>query len=256
MKKRLLMRCLLGFALVVLVTTPVLAQIYYAVLTVQETFGNDYDMLAHVTANATQTVDVTHLANAGFITSTGLDTRVTVGGTNLPHMLSDSDILFAKPTANMSAEQVWLTMGNSALDSFYIVVGYGGTVAIADNSELELGDRFDVLQSGWADTSAGSDKNLAIKTDAFRLYVSTEGIVTAVVDPDGDNVSVSANATSGEHIFKVSANTTHLHLWVDGTLEDTVALGGASVPDNGNGWTLMQNNVMPYMEYFKIWVGS
>lgn len=31
-------------------------------------------------------------------------------------------------------------------------------------------------------------------------------------------------------------------------------LKGTSVPDNANSWTFLQNNVMPYMEYHKIWV--
>lgn len=43
-----------------------------------------------------------------------------------------------------------------------------------------------------------------------------------------------------------------LELYVDGNLEDSVV--GASIPNTSANWTFIENNVMPYMEYHKIWI--
>ena len=68
--------------------------------------------------------------------------------------------------------------------------------------------------------------------------------------------------SSGEQIVKTSADGTDLTLSVtnytgthQGDSPQSVALGGASVPDNANDWTIAHNNVIPYMEYYKHTVG-
>lgn len=42
----------------------------------------------------------------------------------------------------------------------------------------------------------------------------------------------------------------YLVIYIDDIEEDSILLGGASVPDNANDWILNQNNVMPYMDYY------
>jgi len=68
------------------------------------------------------------------------------------------------------------------------------------------------------------------------------------------SVTVTVTATgvsSGEHTVKTTADGTNLKIYIDDVEEDSTALGGASVTDGANDWTIDQNNVMPYMDYYK-----
>ena len=67
---------------------------------------------------------------------------------------------------------------------------------------------------------------------------------------------IATGVSSGEHKVKVTADTTDLKIYIDDVEEDSVALGGASVPDNGNDWIINQNNVLPYFDYYKHTVSS
>jgi len=60
-------------------------------------------------------------------------------------------------------------------------VGYNGYVTIPDAAALELGNNFEIEQYGYIDTSAGADKNLIIKTDAFRTYISATDNITSEI---------------------------------------------------------------------------
>jgi hypothetical protein len=52
---------------------------------------------------------------------------------------------------------------------------------------------------------------------------------------------------SREHEVAIWANTTSFGIDIDGSTEDSVALGGASVTNNANNWTIS----MPYFNYYK-----
>lgn len=67
---------------------------------------------------------------------------------------------------------------------------------------------------------------------------------------------VATGIETGEHKIEVIADGTDLSIEVDDVEEDSVALNGASVPDNGNTWYFLENQVMPYMEYHKITVSG
>jgi len=66
-------------------------------------------------------------------------------------------------------------------------------------------------------------------------------------------VGVSTIVESGEHSINVTADGSSLYLWLDGALEDTESLEGASVPDNGEDWELFSNGV-PYADSYKHYV--
>jgi len=66
--------------------------------------------------------------------------------------------------------------------------------------------------------------------------------------------SVTSVVSSGEHTIKVTADATNLKLYIDTVEEDSVALAGASVPDNANNWVLF--NDIPYVNYYKHTVGG
>jgi hypothetical protein len=91
--------------------------------------------------------------------------------------------------------------------------------------------------SSWSDVTGHDEK--------FQLSYFTIG------------ASVTATGvTSAEHTVRVVADGTNLKIYIDGVEKDSVALAGASVPNNASNWTFIKNYSMPYMEYLKIWVGG
>ena len=74
-----------------LLALPVLAQTYYADILFSETAGNTYTMYPALTP-----LNVTNLISQNYISASGLDTRVTSGGTEIPHLLGDDKLLFAR----------------------------------------------------------------------------------------------------------------------------------------------------------------
>ncbi|MEN8615415.1 hypothetical protein ABFB09_09145 [Dehalogenimonas sp. THU2] len=92
---------------------------------------------------------------------------------------------------------------------------------------------------------------------AFSATGSINFVTTTIaIGPSSTIITTSSSVSSGEHILKVTADTTNLKLYVDGVEEDSTALAGASVPDNANDWVMFANNVMPYVYYVKITVGG
>lgn len=67
---------------------------------------------------------------------------------------------------------------------------------------------------------------------------------------------VSYAGTSGDYAVKVTADATDLKLYVDGTERDSIALDGASVPNNASNYVCFANSSMPYVDYLKITVGG
>lgn len=247
--KRVLLAVVVAFALWVVSAVPTLAQTYYADVWILETGGTSYTMLA-----AQSPLNVTNLVTHNYISATGLDTRVQEGVTELPHMLATDRMLFADTVAANASRNYQFTTGNSALSDFYVITGYGGLITVLDagaGAALELGNDFVVEQSGYIDTSAGASKHLVYKQNAFRVYVSGANTIQATIGPDaGPTVTLTANGiSSGDHTVNVTSDTVNVYLYIDGTLYAWAA--AVAVPDNANNWTLCQNNVMPYMDYYE-----
>ena len=149
--KRITFSLLLGILLTAIIAAPVLAG-YYASLTVTEANGNAYTQVGLI-----EDVDVTYLADNGYISLTGLDTRVTSGGTAIPHLMVDDSILFSTPLAAYETRNLQFTTGNAALTDYYVVVGDGGYVTISDHANLEPGNDFEIEFDGYIDTSLSDD---------------------------------------------------------------------------------------------------
>lgn len=86
-----------------------------------------------------------------------------------------------------------------------------GTQSFTGLDMLELGNNFTIEQKGWVGTSAGSNKNLVYKQNAFRTYVSASGNVTSAIYPEtayptvaGVNGGITASGTS--HIVNLPSN--------------------------------------------------
>jgi len=222
---------------------------YQAPFTVVESGGNNYTMLP-VMADANNK----WMADNGFMEATALDTRVeTLDGLEKPHMVADDRTLTAIPVPAYSQTNLYFTTGNSDLSAMYVIVGTGGEITVADHANLELGDTFDIEMKVYVDTSAGASKNLIYKNAAFQLYISAAGSITATVT--GGNLVTATTVATGLHTVHVYADGSELAIQIDAGAPVTNAVGFAAVPDNGNEWKYMQNDVIPYMEYLKVVVG-
>lgn len=174
--KRWLIRILPGLVLGLLIASPVFAYTYYAQIQVRETEGNSYNKLGMLAE-----VDNQYLVDNGYITSTGLDTRVEVGGAAIPHIITDSEVFFAYDIGANSTSNFNYTLGNTPLTSFYVVPGYNGTVTIPDDDTLELQGQFEVEYEGYIDFS--SNGKIVSKPDAFAISVTdTDEVSAGLVD--------------------------------------------------------------------------
>jgi hypothetical protein len=149
---------------------------YILTITVAETSGNSYGSLALKVA-----MNNSDMAAAHYITSTGLDTRVRSGSTDLPHMLADNKTLFATALTSHETKNLNFVTGQTPLPSFHIVTGYNGYITTADDDVLELGDNFSIELSGWVNASAGTDKYLVYKPNAFATFISAANTVSSVI---------------------------------------------------------------------------
>lgn len=218
--KKILSLVLLTFAIAVLLVTPVLAYTYYADINLQETNGNAYTMFP-----ARTPLNTTGLITGGYLSATGLDSRVSTGINNLPHMLADDKLLFASVLPALSAQPLFLYVGEAALPNYYIITGWGGYVTTADAVALEPGNNFEVIIDGYIDTSAGANKYLLNKDAALEIFISGAGDITAVM------------------YGNVPGNTDY-DPTADGTTNQNTIIGGQPTA-----WqTVMDNNDATYLE--------
>jgi len=248
--KKILKTTLLVLIAVMLTSGTVLAAYsYYATIQVQETGGNSYDYLPVIAD-----IDNDYLADNGYMSLTGLDTRVLSGSTELEHMVADDKVLFVAPSIGAdSTSNYRYTLGNSLLSNFPIIVGHDGYITMNDDADLELGSDFEIEWDGYIDTDAGADKNLVEKEDAFRVYVSDNEEITAAIynvasdlisqTTKDDHVEISANDDFVGQTFTTPAsgiNLVHVTVWLingggsTGTMTVAIRETSAGLPTGGN----------------------
>ena len=228
----------------IMIAVPVLAA-YWAEITVTESNGTTYTQLA-----LNQDLNVDYLAANGFITSTGLDTRVTDEDyTVLPHMLADDRLLWVSPITGNSETTFWFVTGEDALSGFPIITGHGGYVTVTDAAALELGDVFAIGVIGYIDTSAGSDKNIIRKDSAVLFNVSSASTLTFAVT--GGNSLVATSVSSGVMTIMIYSDGYEMWMEIDDVEQDRDTT--SAIPNTANDWVLFENDVMPYVYYYSMW---
>jgi hypothetical protein len=214
-------RCFKGTALAVaaIFLIPSIAFAWYSVITVTESGTAGYNMLA-----CNRTANILYLVNNDFIGSTGLDTRVTQGAVERPHMLAEDRIMFTTPVAANSSNTLQFTTGSANLTAFYNIFGHDSSVTVADNETLELGDSFTIMhEDSWVDTEAGLDKDLVYKPGAFRSYVSaTENITSALLNAYAGGFPAVETVNGGNNAVDNTTHTVNLPAGI--TLGDMVVV--------------------------------
>lgn len=239
-------RIILGLAIILLLLlTPVavLAYDYYVTISMQNTGSSDY---SYVPLNIS--INNTALVDNYYITATGLDTRISSGGSELPHMLTDDQVYFVLPELPEGiSKTAYYTMGNTPLSNFYIIPGYGGNITIPDAAALEPGSNFKILFDGWINTS-GNEKNIVNKSACLSITAGNGNITVY----NGTSQLLVISVASGEHEVSVIYAYGWIEMHVDGVFHDSAATG--SFADTPAPWVLMSNNSMPYMDYYKYYI--
>jgi len=246
MSKRLYLSVVLAVVIILAMVVPALAGYYTYLIT--ENTGTDYTQLA-----MNLTLDVDYLVDNGYISSTGLDTRVTDASyTVLPHMLADDKVMWVSDLEGNSTAQFIFFTGQDAIDSFPTITGHGGYVTVPDNEVLEPGGIFAFGIVGYVDTSAGANKNIIRKDDAVVFNVTDDEELTFAIT--GGNSLVASNVTADYMTIMVYCDGYELWMEIDDIEQDRVV--ASSIPDTANNWTLFENDVMPYVSYYGEWVGT
>jgi len=239
---------LLGIIIGIVFSIPILAADTYkysmevAVEDIDGSVRTYFPVLVHV-PNST-------LVTLGYLGATGLDSRVKEDAVDTNYSLTSTRLGFVvTDLAAYQRQGVNYFTGYSPENSDYdIIVGQDGYITVSDAATLELTDTFDIEFRGYIDTTSGADKDVIYKQEAFRIYIQAAGVIRVAILEAADVETVYAEATSvgsGEHTVRCT-------IYVDGNLEDTTALGGASVPGNANDYLIIRNDVMAWMEYLKI----
>lgn len=244
MTRRLCLSFALAAAMVLLLVVPVFA--YYFYITVTESLGTDYTNLA-----LNFTLDIDYLVDNDYITITGLDTRITDSTyTVLPHMLADDKVLWVGDIEGDATTQFAFFTGQDAIDSFPTITGHGGYVTVPDNAVLEPGDMYAFGIIGYVDTADGSNKNIIRKASALLFSVTDDAELTFAIT--GGNSLVATGVSSGYMTIMIYSDGYELWMTIDDVEQDRVV--ASVVPDTANDWVLFENDVMPYVYYFGIWI--
>jgi hypothetical protein len=227
---------------------------YYGTVTV----SNNGTTASNVSV-ATTNLNSTSLIASGYLTTGANNTIMTYGGNTVPFMPGNG----ASP---------WMTWVDRALTSGYesYLAYFGNTysgnityfpgatgMVIPDAPDLELGNNFAVEIKGWVDTQASGDlvDKLTGANHAFQIYTDGTNRIKVTVNGAGATPLLNANVNSGNHIIRVTASAGNWALVIDGSTFAT-AVDAVSVTNSTDNWYVAENSAMPYMEYYKVWVGG
>jgi len=206
---------LFGVLASLLIVTPVLAYSYSTQLQVKESGGSNYDELG-----MTASIDNTYLANNGYIASTGLDTRIEVGGSAIPHIVADDKVLFCNDIPANSTNNFYYSMSNAVLSSFYTITGYDGYITTPDSASIELGNNFEVEQKAYINTDVGNHKNLICKEESFATTVlASQQIASGFItgnDWDSTEQEFNSGVTTHVHCCEIDTNK-FVTVYMDGS---------------------------------------
>ena len=225
--KRVLRAIIAATIILILISQTVFsAYTYYASIQVQETDGNNYEYLPIIAD-----IDNDYLSDNGYISLTGLDTRVLSGSTEIPHMLSDDKVLFVpSATGAYSNENYKYTLGNADQPDFPIIVGHDGYMTVDDADSLDGGvggmDEFEFELDAYVDTDAGANKRLIYKQSAFATYISgATDITSAILATASINPIMAPGGPGNNELSQVNAVYATCRDSAVGVLQNTGGIG-------------------------------
>ncbi len=132
------------------------------------------------------------------ISADGLDTNMQIGSADIKYMMATGNVTVVLPSLPIrGVVTASLYTGYTPLQTgFPIIPGDGGYVTVLDDASIEPSDNFTIEIKGWINTDNGTDKNLAFKEDALRVYVSenvSESLTTRIAVYASDTLQYSSD---------------------------------------------------------------
>jgi hypothetical protein len=151
------------------------------------------------------------------------------------------------PTGPNLASQTFdcLTGSNTVDFDWPVYLADATTYAVIFYNTGSSGDR--IVTDDTAPAYASGSR--VVSTDTGASWAADTGEDARVFSVWTSIVEVSSTVAVGEHDVVVAADTTDMTLTIDSVEEDSMALSGASVPDNANNWVFMDNSVNEFMPY-------
>jgi len=134
--------------------------------------------------------------DSGKILATGLDTNMQIGSTDIPFMITTTQVATVIPNLPLSGQETCslYTGYTPNQTNFPVIVGEGGRVEYYDNAALEPGVNFEIEFDGYVDT-AKAHHPLVYKPGAILVDVSAAGTITAgAINADSYDVTPIAFA--------------------------------------------------------------
>lgn len=128
------------------------------------------------------------LVDAAKISSSGNDTNMQIGSTDVKYMMATGNVTAVIPSIPSGGVVIAnLYTGYSPEQSvFAIITGSGGYVTVSDNASLEPSNNATFSWAGYFDTDSGYVRNLVYKKGAFRTHVSetvSQNITASILEP-------------------------------------------------------------------------
>ncbi len=144
--------------------------------------------------------------------------------------------------------------GTDFITRHQVFVGAAGIVT-ADDASMELGATYVVEIEGFINTDSGANKDLLLKTDVIRIYVSTDQEITLEIkDGVSTNTATVTGIASGEYEVKVISDGTTALLVVedDAGVVDANNTTALTLTDNANSWNWGTNGSVLYFERVRV----
>lgn len=211
------------------IAAPALAATFYASILVTNT-GSSYDMLSIV-----HTVNVTYMADSGYISANGTDVTISVGGITYPRTIATENISWATQISGNASQTYQINTGQTPSD-MELTFGDGSYVTVNDAPAIEPSGNFSI-EAGIYTNSIGTilskgTTTLERGTDNITFNASANSTPTGHNDPGGlwsneanaydNNTATFATATSP--IGPAAWQTNYLYLTIGATVTDNISL--------------------------------
>jgi hypothetical protein len=211
-------------------------------------FGAGEGKLAvfHKVSNGGEGASVT-ITTTGTVTSAHTSHRIVgvgtpVAGTTVTGSSANPNPPLLTPVAG-SNMYLWFavsggrdTTGGADFTATGYPSGYSGGLEKGDNTGFGAG----VASAYKLATAASEDPG------TFTLSTTSAWGANTIAIPPSATVS---SAFSGTHDCIIASDSTNLTLTIDGVLEDSITLGGASVANNANNWIIKVPSMSSYKHY-------
>lgn len=195
MKKLTFTLPLVIFLSLVLALPVIAAGAYRSEITITDTSDSD-----RVGVPVLIPLGVLQAVELGYLEEDGLGSRLFEGASERLYMVASDRVGLLIPVLSANQERIYgfETDYDPPNTSFGVVVGGDGYVTILDDTDLEPGDDFEIEIDGYVDTSAGSDKYLVFKQEAFVCLVSGGGeISVGIIDEYNPDANPETSSVDG-----------------------------------------------------------